>query len=217
MPATTATTATAMATYASYASFAIGALSAVASGVQQYQQAKAQVAYQDAQNEAHKKAWEQNAKAIAQEYADQSAAERVSQMQEKEKTSEQVQEAQREAMRKAGTMMASTNAAGGTLQFLLDDYTRQEALEKEAFRSQYAMNSVASDIAVQSYRNRAQNRLDSQQGYTYIDNGNSGMTNAMLTTALGIGGAAVNAYGMYKKWTPNEGGPANTTGNKDGK
>ena len=205
----------AMSTALAAASLVIGTISAVASGVQQMQQAQAQAAYQNAQAENQKKAWEQNSKAIAQEYANQSAAERITQMQEKEKTSEQIQEAQRDALRKAGTMMASTNAAGGTLDYLLDDYARQEAQEKESFRQQYAMNAVASDVAIQSYRNRAQNRLDSMSGYTYIDNGN-GMAGAMMSTALGIGQAAVGAYGQYQKWTPNTGNPANATGNANG-
>lgn len=181
------------------ASFVIGAVSAVASGVQSYQQSKAQQAYNEAQAEQYRKSYEQNSKAAAQEYANQSAAERVSQMQEKEKTSIEIQEAQKEALQKAGTMMASTNAAGGTLNFLMNDYTRQEAQAKEKFRAQYDMNAVASDMAIQSYKNKAQNRIDSMSGYTYIDSGpNLGTT--MLTTALGIGSSAVGAYGMYKKY-----------------
>lgn len=197
-------------------SLVIGTISAAASGIQQMQQTKAQAAYQNAQAEASIKAAEQNSKAAAQEYANQAAAERITQMQEKEKTSEQIQEAQREAMRKAGTMMASTNAAGGTLQYLLDDYARQEASEKEAFRQQYNMNAVASDIAISAYRNRAQNKISSMSGYSYIDNKSSSMTGTMLTTALGIGKAAVGAYGMYSKNTPNTGDPANPTGNANG-
>ena len=187
------------------ASFVIGATSAVASGIQSYQQAKAQQAYNEAQAEQYRKSYEQNSKAAAQEYANQSAAERVSQMQEKEKTSIEIQEAQKEAIQKAGTMMASTNAAGGTLNFLMNDYTRQEAQAKEKFRAQYDMNAVASDFALESYRNKAQNRLDSMSGYTYIDSSPS-IGTSMLTTALGIGGAAVNSYGMYKKYDGSDSG-----------
>ena len=181
------------------ASFVIGAASSVASGIQSFQQAKAQQAYNEAQAEQYRKSYEQNSKAAAQEYANQSAAERVSQMQEKEKTSIEIQEAQKEALQKAGTMMASTNAAGGTLNFLMDDYTRQEAQAKEKFRAQYDMNAVASDMAIQSYKNKAQNRIDSMSGYTYIDSGTN-LGTSMLTTALGIGSSAVGAYGMYKKY-----------------
>lgn len=181
------------------ASFVIGAVSSVASGIQSYQQSKAQQAYNEAQAEQYRKSYEQNTKAAAQEYANQSAAERVSQMQEKEKTSIEIQEAQKEALQKAGTMMASTNAAGGTLNFLMDDYTRQEAQAKEKFRAQYDMNAVASDMAIQSYKNKAQNRIDSMSGYTYIDSG-SNLGTSMLTTALGIGSSAVGAYQMKKKY-----------------
>lgn len=194
----------------SIATLAIGAASAVASGISTIQQNKAQSAYNQAQAEAQKQAWEQNSKATAQEFADQTAAERVAQMQEKEKTAMEVQEAQKEALRKAGTMMASTNAAGGTLNILMQDYERQEAQAKETLRNQYAMQAVASDFAVHSYRNKAQNRLDSQTGYTYIDSGsNVGMT--ALTTALGIGQAGLNAYDTYHKYNTKTPG---TTGGK---
>ena len=180
------------------ASFVIGSVSAVASGIQSYQQAKAQQAYNEAQAEQYRKSYEQNSKAAAQEYANQSAAERVSQMQEKEKTSIEIQEAQKEALQKAGTMMASTNAAGGTLNFLMNDYTRQEAQAKEKFRAQYDMNAVASDFALESYKNKAQNRLDSMSGYTYIDSSPS-IGTSMLTTALGIGSSYIGAYQMDQK------------------
>jgi uncharacterized membrane-anchored protein len=198
--AATTAAATTAATYAAYASLAIGAMSAIASGVSQYQNNKAQQAYNDAQVRAQKQAWEQNSKATAQEFANQTAAERVAQMQEREKTAMEVQEAQREALRKAGTMMASTNAAGGTLNFLMQDYARQEAQAKETHRAEYAMQAVSSDFAVQSYRNKAQNRLDSMSGYTYIDSGSQGGMIA-LTTALGIGKAGLSAYGTYNKYS----------------
>ena len=181
-------------------SLVIGATSAVASGIAQHQQAKAQDAFNAAQAEQYKKSYEQQSRAAAQEYANQSAAERVSQMQEKEKTAIEVQEAQQEALQKKGTMMASTNAAGGTLDFLLDDYARKEAQAKEKLRTQYEMSAVASDFAVESYRNKAQNRLDSRSDYTYIDSGTN-IGNTMLTTALGIGSSAVNSYDMYKRYS----------------
>ena len=180
------------------AALVIGSASAVASGVQGIMQARAQQEYNEAQAEQYRKSYEQNTKAAAQEYANQSAAERVSQMQEKEKTSIEIQEAQKEALQKAGTMMASTNAAGGTLNFLMDDYTRQEAQAKEKYRTQYKMNAVASEFALQGYKNKAQNRIDSMSGYTYMDGGN-GIGSAVLSTALGIGGAYTNAYMMDQK------------------
>jgi len=180
-------------------SFVISAAGAVASGIQQHQQAKAQAAYQNAQAEQYRKSYEQQSKAAAQEYANQSAAERVNQMQEKEKASIEIQEAQKEALQKAGTMMAYTNAAGGTLNYLLTDYARQEAQAKEVFRTQYEMVTEASAFSMEAYRNKTQNRLDSRSEYTYIDSGNN-LGSTMLTTALGIGGAAVGAYGNYKTW-----------------
>jgi alanyl-tRNA synthetase len=191
-------------------SLVIGATSAVASGIQSYQQGKAQAAYQNAMAEQYRKSAEQQSIATAQEYANQSAAERVQQMQEKTKASMEIQEAQKEALQKAGTMMASTNAAGGTLNYLLNDYTRQEAKAKEDFRTQFDMATEASAFSMEAYRNKAQNRLDSRQDYTYIDaSPNYGMIG--LTTALGIGKAATSAYGDYKTWQNME-NKAKTTG-----
>lgn len=179
------------------AAFAISAASAVASGIQSYQQGKAQAAYQNAMADQYRKSYEQQSIATAQEYANQSAAERVQQMQEKTKTSMEIQEAQKEALQKAGTMMASTNAAGGTLNYLLNDYTRQEAQAKEVFRTQYDMATQAASFSMEAYKNKAQNRLDSRDSYTYID-ASPNTTMIGITTALGIGKAATGAYGSYQ-------------------
>ena len=178
------------------AAFVMAAASSVASGIQSYQPGKAQAAYQNAMADQYRQSYEQQSKAAAQEYANQSAAERVQQMQEKTKASMEIQEAQKEAIQKAGTMMASTNAAGGTLNFLLNDYARQEAQGKEVFRTQYDMATQAASFNMESYKNKAQNRLDSRASYTYIDaSPNTGMI--ALTTALGIGKAATQSYATY--------------------
>jgi hypothetical protein len=178
----------------------VSAASSVASGIQAVQQGKAQAAYQNQMAEQYRKSHEQQSKAAAQEFANQSAAESVQLMQEKEKASIGIQKAQEEALQKAGTMMASTNAAGGTLNYLLNDYTRQEAKAKEDFRTQFDMATEASAFSMEAYRNKAQNRLDSRQDYTYIDaSPDYGMIG--LTTALGIGKAATSAYGNYQTWT----------------
>ena len=187
----------------SWTMLAISAVSAVASGVSQYQQGQAQKRYNAAQAENYRKAIEQNNKATAIEYADKMAAERVNQMQEKKKTAQQIQQTQRELLQKSGTMVASTNAAGGALQYLMDDYTRQEAQSKQAFRDQYGMAADASNIAIDAYRQKAQNQMDSQQGYTYMGDTSGGLGGALITTALGIGRGAVDAYAYDKKLNPN--------------
>lgn len=139
---------------------------------------------------------------------EQSAAERMAQMQEQDKASRDAQEVQKEALQKKGEMLASTNASGLALDFLMADYERQEANERDVIRHQYEMSSTSSDVAIRSYRDKAQNRINSQQNYiaapsTY----NSGMN--VLGTALGIGGAAVGAadkYYKYKDMQPQSGG-----------
>lgn len=200
----------------SYAMLAMSIASAVAGGVSQYQQASAQRKYNQAQAENYRKTIEQNNKATAIEYADKMAAERVNQMQEKKKTAQQIQQTQRETLQKSGTMMASTNAAGGALQYLMDDYTRQEAISKQAFRDQYGMAADSSNIAIDAYQKKAQNQMDSQQGYTYMGDTSGGLSGTMITTALGIGRGVVDAYGSYKKWNPNTASQTGSVNNRSG-
>lgn len=180
------------------ASFVIGAASSVASGVSASQQAKAQAQYQEAQAAEYARVNELNNKAAAQEYVEQSAAERMSQMQEQAKASQQAQDVQKEALQKKGEMLASTNASGLALDFLMADYERQEATRKDMIRENYEMSSAKSDLNVNAYKDRAQNRINGQQNY--ISPGSSYSTGMnVLGTALGIGGAGAMSYDRY--WT----------------
>lgn len=180
------------------ASFVIGAASSVASGVSASQQAKAQAQYQEEQAAEYARVNELNNKAAAQEYVEQSAAERMAQMQEQDKASRDAQEVQKEALQKKGEMLASTNASGLALDFLMADYERQEATRKDMIRENYEMSSAKSDLNVNAYKDRAQNRVNGQQNY--ISPGSSYSTGMnVLGTALGIGGARATAYDRY--WT----------------
>ena len=180
------------------AQFVIGAASSVASGVSASQQAKAQAQYQEEQAAEYARVNELNNKAAAQEYVEQSAAERMAQMQEQDKASRDAQEVQKEALQKKGEMLASTNASGLALDFLMADYERQEATRKDMIRENYEMSSAKSDLNVNAYKDRAQNRVNGQQNY--ISPGSSYSTGMnVLGTALGIGGAGATANDRY--WT----------------
>lgn len=176
------------------ASFALGLVSSVASMSAQQQQAQAQAAYQEAQAAEYARAAEQNNKAAIQEYVAQTAAERTKQAQENQSASEEMQAVQREALEKKGTMLASTNAAGGALNMLLADYDRQEGLAKDNIRHQMEMNAVDHDINVATYKDRAQNRIDSQQNYVSMS---SPSPNTALGLALGIGQAAFQGFSTW--------------------
>ena len=180
--------------------FVVGAASAVASGIGQAQQAKAQEQYVEAQSAEYARVAELNNQAAVKEYVEQSAAERMNQMQEKARASQQLQETQREALQKKGTMLASTNAAGGALNYLLADYERQEAERKDVIREQYEWASANADTNIAAYRDTAQNRINGQQHYI---SGGSSYSNDMniLGTALGIGSAGFNAYSNYGEAT----------------
>lgn len=181
------------------ASLLIGTATSLAGAEQQRQQAQAQANYQAAQASEYARVSDLNNKAAVQEYVNQSAAERITQMQEQESASEQIQATQREALEKKGTMLASTNAAGGALSMLMADYDRQEAMHKDSIRHQYEMNAVGHEINIGAFKDKAQNRIDSQG--RYISPGVSSGGNSFLTTALGIGGSAVNAFGLYDKYS----------------
>ena len=179
------------------ASLVIGAASAVASGVQQSQQAQSQANYQAAQAKEYNRVNELNNKAAAKEYVEQSAAERMSQMQEQQAAAKATQEVQKDAMEKKGTMLASTNAAGMALDFLMADYDRAEAGRRDDIRHQYEMSSAKADLNVSAYKDRAQNRINGQQNFIAMPSSYSSGMN-MLGTALGIGSAGLGAYDKYR-------------------
>lgn len=179
-------------------SMLIGTASTLAGAEQSRQQAEAQASYQSAQAAEYARVSDLNNKAAVQEYANQAAAERITQMQEQQATSEKIQETQREALEKKGSMLASTNAAGGALNMLMADFDRQEAVRKDSFRQQYEMGSVGHETNIASMHDKAQNRINSQA--SYIAPGVSS-SNSFLTTALGIGSSAVTAFGQYDKYS----------------
>lgn len=177
----------------------IAAISAVVSGAQQQQQAQAQADYQEAQAAEYARVADLNNKAAVKEFVETSAAERMGQMQEQETAARAVQETQKEALEKKGTMMASTNAAGMALDWLLADYERAEAGRRDDIRHQYEMSSAKYAMNAGALRDRAQNRIDGQQRFIAQSSSYSPGMN-MLGTALGIGAAGMNAYGTYRKY-----------------
>lgn len=181
---------------ASALTLALGAASTVASYVGQQQQASAQAAYQNTQAKESARANDLNSKAAISEYVEQSAAERIKQMQEQQATALEEQKIQRETLQKQGTMLASTNASGIALDMLMADYQRQEANEKETVRQQYRNSTVESAINISGYKDRAQNRVNSQS--TYLAPGVNNPSLAGL--AIGLGSAGLNAYTTYNKW-----------------
>ncbi|WP_296305674.1 hypothetical protein [uncultured Desulfovibrio sp.] len=168
------------------ASLAIGTGSAIAKGVAQQQ-------YMTAQAEEYARVADLNNKAAVREYTEQSAAERVSQMQEQAQASRQAQEIQKDALQKKGTMLASTNATGGALNALMADYEREEAVRRDNIRQQYEMRAVGHELNLSAYKDRAQNRINSNRNF--IGSQSAGMN--ALGTILGIGAAGLNAYGLY--------------------
>lgn len=176
------------------ATLVISVASTAASFVSARKQASAQAAYQSQQAEEYNRVNALNHQAAQQEYVEQSAAERMSQMQEKAAADQQTQAVQREALQKQGQMLASTNASGLALDYLLADYDRQEGTQKDLIRQQYEFGAANSDTAVRAYRDKTQTRIDGQQRYI------PSPVNApsFLGSALEIGAAGLGAWDGYQ-------------------
>lgn len=177
-------------------SLALGAASAVASYTGQKQQADAQAAYQEAQANENTRVNALNNQAAAHEYVEQSAAERMKQMQDQQSTALEEQKIQRESLQKQGTMLASSNASGLALDMLMADYHRQEANERQVVKQQYRNSQLESAVNISGYKDKAQNRINSQSTYIASPVSNP----SALGLVLGLGSAGMNAATTYKKW-----------------
>lgn len=174
------------------ASLALSAAGAAAQQVAQSQAASQQAAYQEAQMRAHNEAIQQNSANAIKEQVEQTAAERTKQMQDAAVAAREQQKNQIDYLQKKGTAQASSPyGAGLSFDALMADFSRAYARNSDVIDEQLKMQGMASDINVRGYRDRAQARLDSQQGYipAPINNGNS-----FLASALGFAGDAFGAY-----------------------
>ena len=174
------------------ASMIIGAAGTAVSAVGQYRQAQTQAAYQEAQAREYNRAAELENQAAIRDYTEQSAAERIRQMQERDAASREAQATQREALRKKGTMLASSNASGMALEYLMADYGREEASQKERIRQDYEAKAVNSSLAVRNLRSQAQERTGTRRANVRSGSSYSSGLSA-LGTALGIGKTVVGA------------------------
>lgn len=174
-------------------SMAVAAASAIASHRQQEQQAKAQVNYQEAQGKAHNEAIVQNAKNAIREQTEQSTAERMAQMQTQEATGQKMFDLQTERLKAQGEAAASSRAAGTAFDMLMADYNRVQAQKKGILAHQREMSGVQSDLAVQGLRDKADSRLNSQQGFI----ASSVSRPSWGITALGIAGNAADKTASY--------------------
>lgn len=177
----------------SAAALALSVASTAASLYGQAQNAEAQGKYQKAQAEEYNRSAQINAQNAIREQNEQSAAERTSQMQQEASASEETQRVQREKAEKMGTMMASAQGAGQSMEFLMADYERAEAQRKDVIRQQLEMVGVNSDFVVKSHRDRASARISTQPRYIAAPIAQPNY----LAGALQIGGSAFNTYDKF--------------------
>ena len=173
-------------------SLVIGAASTAVSAVGRHRQAQVQAEYQAAQAKEYNRVAELENKAAIRDYAEQSAAERINQMREKEAASRELQAAQKEALQKKGSMMASTNASGMALEYLMADYNREEAARKDGIRQNYEASAVNSNVAIQNMRNQARDKTGIRRANVQAGSSYSPGLNA-LGSVLGIGKSVTGA------------------------
>jgi len=176
-----------------YTSLAISAITSGTQFMMQNEQASQQASYQNAMSNQYNTAAEQNALFANQEFIDQNTAENIALMQKDEASSVEIQRIERERKEAMGTALASSESAGQSLNFLMNDYHRQEANYRNGVKSQNKMDRTQRDIAVKGYRKTAVNRGKSQQGYIAqpVNNPNP------LGATLGFAGKTLNAYIDY--------------------
>ena len=178
---------------------ALSAVSAIAQQRASSEAASQQAAYQEAQMKAHNEAIKQSAQNALKEQVEQTTAERIQQMQEAQSAAREQQRHQTEYLQKKGTALASSpHGAGLSFDMLMDDYGRAYAVNTDVTREQLEMQGVGHDTSVRGYRDRAQSRLDSQQGYipAPIENGGSNL----LVNALGFTGDALGMYNAHTNY-----------------
>lgn len=175
---------------------ALSAIGAVAQQKASSEAASQQAAYQEAQMKAHNEAIKQNAQNALKEQVEQTTAERVQQMQQAQSAAREQQKNQVEYLRKKGTAVASSPyGAGLSFDMLMADYGQAYANNTDVIREQLAMQGVAADTNVRAYHDRAESRLNSQQGYIPAPAQESGN---VFISALGFAG---DALGMYNART----------------
>ena len=177
----------------------LGGLSTVAQASAANQQAKAQAAYQEAQAREYARTAELNNQAAIREFEEQQAAESIKEMQENASAAREKQDIQRDMLQKQGSMLASTNAAGMALDYMLTDYARQYGTQMDTVDEQQSFNATAHALNKESYRRKAQNTIDSQQ--SYIAPSTSGAGASAIGTALGIGSSILSGANLYMNYT----------------
>lgn len=178
-----------------YASLALSALSTGVGFASQMAQSSAQNSYQQQMAENANKAAQYNAEQAFESMNAQETQEHVGMMQDAENATEESARIQRERKSAMGTALASSEGAGQSLQFLLNDYKRQEGNYRSNLQAQLKRNTGQRSVAIQGYRRNAEARANATQGYVAspVSSPNP------LSALIGFGGQAFNTYGQYQK------------------
>jgi hypothetical protein len=185
-------------------SLAIAAASTAANMAVQMEQANAMNAYQSEMADNYNETAVKNAELANKDYIEQTAAESIALMQKQEAAAQEEQRIQRERLQKQGTALASSEAAGQSLQFLMDDFMRQEARYKNSVRHQLELDTVQSNIAVKGFRDTAKNRGSASGRYIPKPVNSLGFASG-IGAGLSIAASGLGAYGRYSTRDPETG------------
>lgn len=174
-------------------STAMSAVSAGANYMMSSEQANAQAKYQNQVAEENNRAYVENAKIANKTYVEQAASTNIKQMQEQDAAAQELQDVKIERMEKAGTAMASSEAAGASFNMLMDDFMRQEAMYRDSVKHSLEMDQIGNIINLQGARREAENRGKSFQ--RYIPQPVQGPN--FLGSMLSFGGDVFGAYDKY--------------------
>lgn len=181
---------------------AMAAASSVTQHIAANEEASAQAAYQAAQQKANNEAAVQNANAAIREQVEQTAAERTQQMQHNDAAARDKQANQKDFLQKRGTALASSSSNGLALEALMADYERAYAFNNDVIDEQLKMQGASADINVRGYRDRADSRISSHQGYIPTPiKGTSTLASglSLAGNVLGTWNQSTN-YGRSKPW-----------------
>lgn len=176
-----------------YTALAVSAASAGMSYMGQMQNAEAQAKYQEAQAAENARYMQENAELANNAYIDKTAQENLRLVQTEEAAGQEIEQVHAERLQKVGTAMATSEAAGLSVNMLMGDYLRQEATYKNNVRRQLEMDYDQASMNMQGFRAEAQGRAASVRPYV----ASPVSTPSLLGTGLQIAGAGVSAYGSY--------------------
>lgn len=143
------------------ATLAVSVASAGAGMYQQQQQAEAQADYQKQRAQAKQNQIEQNSKNAREAYIEKTAAQNQRLVEEEAASTAELQDLREQKLQRQGTAVASSNAAGVSLDRMLADFERQEAVFRDRSQENLTQTQLQAERNQESFRATAINQAQS--------------------------------------------------------